>query len=325
MNTITNINTISHRGIVCIDTFPLELVWAKSNTVLECSNCLTYATFKNVLVGLCRNCAMYSYNGKYGNGFYNYPYSDRFNNEIDVCFGNIHPLNILNIKGVEYPQTALNYKNTYSIYNLSLSSKTDLSLLLQDPYNIYGLYDFQKYYNCDIEVLDIILTKIKEHKTLFNIWNTKYYNKCLDIEKFFKVSEEDYKLQNEITNNNTNTNNNNNTINSPKYMCSYCNTYKFKNELKKCGKCNIPRYCSIACQIRDWNMEHKVNCIYSTSYERENTSEDTSNDESEDTSNDESEDTSEDESEDTSNDESEDTSNDTIETYIDDENDNKYL
>jgi hypothetical protein len=40
-----NINTITYRGIVCIDTFPLELVWAKANTVLECHNCLEYATF----------------------------------------------------------------------------------------------------------------------------------------------------------------------------------------------------------------------------------------------------------------------------------------
>ena len=62
------IGTITHRGIVCIDTFPLELVWGKSSTVLECPNCLDYATFKNVLIGLCKNCALYSYNGKYGNG-----------------------------------------------------------------------------------------------------------------------------------------------------------------------------------------------------------------------------------------------------------------
>ena len=59
-----SINTITHRGIVCIDTFPKELIWGKQQTALECPNCLHYATYKNILVGLCKNCASYSYNNK---------------------------------------------------------------------------------------------------------------------------------------------------------------------------------------------------------------------------------------------------------------------
>ena len=174
-----HIKTITYRGIVCIDTFPLELVWGKANTVLECNNCLAYATFKNVLVGLCRNCDMYSYNDKYGKGFYNYPYCDPDNDELSYCFGSINPLHILHIKGVEYPQKALNDSNTYSIYNLSLSSNNELSLLVKPPFNMYGLHDFQQYYKCNIEGINIIIDKIKEHKTTFDIWSTHYYNTCL--------------------------------------------------------------------------------------------------------------------------------------------------
>ena len=257
-----NINTITYRGIVCIDTFPLELVWGKSYTVLECNNCLEYATFKNVLVGLCKNCALYSYNGKYGNGFYKYPYSDISNDEFSYCFGAIHPLHILSIKGIEYPQIAINYSDTYSIYNLSLSSKNELSLLLKPPFNIYGLSNFQHYYNCDIEVLHMIIDKIKEHKLTFDIWSNKYYTDCLTIEKFYKVSAEDYKIQNDIENKNgeNGENDDNHGDSKPKYPCSYCNIYKIKTELKKCSKCYDVRYCSIACQIRDWNAEHKTNC-----------------------------------------------------------------
>ena len=249
MNTIQILKTINYRGIECIDTFPVELIWSKSGTVLECSNCLTYATFKNILVGLCKNCAMYSYNYKYGSGFYKYPYSNIFNNEIELCFGNIHPLNILHIEGVEYPQAALKCENTYSIYNLSLSSKNELALLLQEPFNIYSINDFQKYYNCNIDILDMIINKVVEHRISFNIWSNDYYNKCLDIEKFFKVSKEDYEIQVNI-----------NTINNNKYKCYYCNVYKFKHELKKCSNCYSLRYCSIACQARDWIEHHKLEC-----------------------------------------------------------------
>lgn len=257
MNTINTINTITHRGILCIDTFPLELVWGKSHTVLECNNCLEYATFKNVLVGLCINCAMHSYSGKYGNGFFNFPSSNNFNNEISLCFGNIHPLHILNIKGVEYKQKALNNFESYSIYNLSLSSLDELAFLCTSPFNIYGLYEFQKHYNCDLEVLQMILDKVKEHKLTFNIWNNEYYAKCLKIEHFFKTSYEDYKIQNEIANENEN---NKNNLNKRKYPCSYCNTYKLKIDLKKCSRCGNSRYCSIACQTRDWKNDHKLDC-----------------------------------------------------------------
>ena len=245
-----NINTITYRGIVCIDTFPLELVWGKTDTVLECNNCLTYATFKNVLVGLCLNCANNSYNGKYGKGFYNYPYSDFNNNDISYCFGAIHPLHILNIKGLEYPQTALNSIESYTIYNLSLSSKHELSLLLKPPFNMYGLIDFKDYYKCDHEVLHMIVDKINELKISFNIWSNKYYTDCLDIEKFYKVSDEDYKIENIIYD----------TLVKTKYSCFYCNMYKYKEDLKKCGKCYSVRYCSIACQSRDWDAKHKTEC-----------------------------------------------------------------
>ena len=250
-----NIKTITYRGIVCIDTFPLELVWGKTHTVLECNNCLSYATFKNVLVGLCKNCAIYSYNGKYGNGFYNYPYSDVTNSNISYCFGDIHPLHIIHIEGLEYPQKAVNNFESYSIYNLSLVSNNELSLLLTNPFNIYSLYYFQHYYNCDIEVLHMIIDKIKEHKMSFNIWSSKYYNECLAIEKFYKVITEDYKIKNE--NDIDSDSDSNEKI---KYPCSYCNTYKLKKELKKCSNCHNVKYCGVACQSRDWKIVHKLKC-----------------------------------------------------------------
>ena len=115
------INTVTHRGIVCIDTFPKELVWGKKDTALECSNCLAYATYKNVLVGLCKNCAVFSYDSKYGNGFTSFPYTNNAYNDIAMCFGNIHPEQIINMKGLDYKQAHIDEAYSYSIYNLSLS------------------------------------------------------------------------------------------------------------------------------------------------------------------------------------------------------------
>ena len=180
------INTITYRGIVCIDTFPKELVWGEKNTALECSNCLAYATYKNILVGLCKNCAKFSYDYKYGNGFISFPYSNYSSNEISMCFGNIHPDQIVNIKGLDYKQEAINYKHSYSIYNLSLSTNDELYLLLNQNFNCYGLPEYQSYYNCDIEVLYMIIDKIVQHKLTFNLWSKKYYDECLEIEKFYK-------------------------------------------------------------------------------------------------------------------------------------------
>ena len=262
MDTIYNIDTIEYRGIVCINTFPKELIWCKTGTVLECNNCLHYATFKNILVGLCKNCAIYKYNGKYGNGFLTFPYSNELR-DISTCFGGIHPYELLHIKGLEYPQKAINQKNAYTIYNLSLCNVKDLSLLLTDPYNIYGLYEIQNYYKCDIEVLQMIIDKIKIHKLSFNIWSREYYTKCIEIETFYRNTEDDTPLN--INNSIINSINNN----IEKYKCNYCHIYKYKKELKKCSYCsrnnrnnihNHIRYCSIACQKRDWDEIHKFEC-----------------------------------------------------------------
>jgi len=242
-----SINTITHRGIVCIDTFPKELIWGQKNTALECSNCLHYATYKNILVGLCNNCALYSYNNKYGKGFINYPYTTNNTNEIAMCFGNIHPNQILDIKGLDYKQEALNYNHSYTIYNLSLSTKDELDLLLNKNFICYGLPEFQQYYNCDFEVLCMIIDKIIDHKLKFNIWSKEYYDECLQIETFYK-NNTDYELNTRAKSKN-------------KYQCRYCKSYKYKKELKKCSKCLTIYYCSISCQSRDWKEQHKLECI----------------------------------------------------------------
>ena len=50
----------------------------------------------------------------------------------------------------------------------------------------------------------------------------------------------------------------NETINV-KSICEYCKLYKYKHQLKKCGRCKLVSYCSVACQKRDWNNPNELN------------------------------------------------------------------
>ena len=68
-NLLDNLKIVTYRGIKCINTFPLELVWGKQNSCLECKNCSEYATYNNIIIGMCINCAEHYYNGKYGSGY----------------------------------------------------------------------------------------------------------------------------------------------------------------------------------------------------------------------------------------------------------------
>lgn len=133
---------------------------------------------------------------------------------------------------------------TYSIYNLSLISETDLL-----SFNIDYIENIKQYYKCNNDIYKIIIDEIIKLKNTieFNIWSNEYYSECILLERFFK-------------------NINENNINKPikYYNCNYCKSSKPKKELKKCGKCKLIYYCSFACQIRDWNNTiepHKFICI----------------------------------------------------------------
>ena len=45
-----------------------------------------------------------------------------------------------------------------------------------------------------------------------------------------------------------------------KYNCEYCKICKPKIQLQKCSNCYCAKYCSIACQTRDWKLKHKTTC-----------------------------------------------------------------
>jgi hypothetical protein len=253
---------IIHRNIKCASTIPKELIWGKPNTVLECKNCIHYASYKNVLVGICYNCAI-TYGYYYGAGFNktkDYKNSS-FSNEF--LFGGINPAEIdfSYLPNNEYTQVAIENEDAYSVYNLAQTSQSDFDILINNinrtSLDNYGWQEFKNKYSKpndeNDENIDILINKINELRLQFNQWSPEFLERCLEIENAFKNNS----LQNE---------NNLLYFEEPfeiKKQCAYCKQYKVRKDLKKCGKCKEVRYCSLICQKRHWNCEydaHRQTC-----------------------------------------------------------------
>ena len=43
-------------------------------------------------------------------------------------------------------------------------------------------------------------------------------------------------------------------------VCSYCFAENESSSLKRCSGCKVPRYCSAACQKKDWTSIHQKEC-----------------------------------------------------------------
>lgn len=290
-----NLSIVTHRGIQCISTFPKELVWGPLKTVLECANCIEYASYNNILIGLCKNCASFTYKGKYGCG-----YEDILKEEeeyeqdkIPVAFGNlktndvINKLNLMKNANGEYilPPSSIqiynNVNNSYhifSVYDMVIKlSKNDIKLLTKK--NNYSWIELYKYYFNDLHFIfnndddefeiDLLCVldatkKIQNKYKLINqsgeiinenvdkiLFNAEFYKECSDYELMFRKTElEKIKEKNLLDI----------YFNFNKKKCGYCNIYKPKEYLKKCEGCEFCYYCSVACQTRDWQNNHKKYC-----------------------------------------------------------------
>jgi len=304
--TLANLKVVTYRGIKCISTIPKELIFGISSTVLECVNCMVYATDPRtkILIGICTNCAM-DYNelhnniDKYGCGYY-FNLQGKCSHETPFAFGNlatndvITRLNIIADKS-DYEQVANKSQDTYSIYNIAMLSDDDFNLFKKlVETNIIVSKQMQHYYCCEDEVITIgIMPAIKALRkkftelyrvsnvdNLYNLhsldlmFNADVYSDCLTVEKYFKVvipspesrANRSYRAANsdDATSESTASTASASAFASTsavKFCCNYCNKYKYRYELKKCGQCKTVRYCSIACQSLDWKATHKHICM----------------------------------------------------------------
>ena len=261
---------ITYRDIKCASTIPKELIWGKPNTVFECKNCMYYASYKNVLVGICYNCAE-TYEFKYGKGFNK---TKDYENEYlpnELLFGGINPADIdfSYLPNNEYTQVAIENEDAYSVYNLAKTSQRDFDLLINNinrtSLDNYGWQEFNKKYSKtndeNDENIDILINKINELRLQFNQWSPEFLDKCAKIEKFFKRNQAN---NIHILDTDVNAIQERNELSIEiKEKCAYCKEYKIRKDLKKCSKCKEVKYCSINCQKRHWKAEtdsHRQNC-----------------------------------------------------------------
>ena len=271
---------IIHRNIKCASTIPKELIWGKPNTVFECKNCIHYASIKNVLVGICYNCAE-AYEFKYGHGFNktkDYKNESLPNESLpnELLFGGINPADIdfSYLPNNEYTQVAIENEDAYSVYNLAKTPIKDLDLLFS-KYIIpetdnYGWKEFKKIYSFpnddNDEILYMLLIKIDELQTKFDQWNPEFLKRCAKIEKFFKRNQANniHILDTDVDADADAMQERNELSIEIKEQCCYCKEYNIRKDLKKCSKCKEVKYCSINCQKRHWsdaNNGHRQNCL----------------------------------------------------------------
>jgi len=281
ISSFPDIKIVKYRGIDCISTIPLELIWGKKGTCLECNICLNYAIDpkSKILIGLCYICAE-TYDYKYGCGYFEN--LDGYE-AIPTAFGGLKTGDVIdkvhiitNYKIGQY-QIANNIEHIWSIYDMVIRlSKNDINLLTKK--NNYGWQEYYKNYEnnggYDLEIdLDAIINTVQYLQILYDIidiegniindtldtllFNKEFYNYCFEFQMNFpenvKANIDDNMQSNKLFN----------------YYCEYCNINKPKKKLKKCSKCNCVRYCSIACQTRDWKLKHKNICSSIQSHEGE--------------------------------------------------------
>ena len=268
---LPDIKIITVRGIKCISTIPSELIWGKKNRCLECNNCLKNAIdpISKVLIGLCYICAEH-YNYKYGCGYFEN--LDGYES-IPTAFGGLATKDVIdkvqeltNYKINQY-QIANNPYHSWSIYDMIIKlSNNDINLLTKK--NNYGWQHFYKHYEINNEyrlekdldtIIDIVCSLQKYYEITDNegnilsnkvdslLFNKEFYEDCTQ----FQLTYPETKL---------NLNQTSHMSNLYKYNCEYCKICKPKIQLQKCSSCYSAKYCSIACQTRDWKLKHKTTC-----------------------------------------------------------------
>ena len=266
-----DIKIITVRGIKCISTIPSELVWGKKGRCLECNNCLKNAIdpISKVLIGLCYICAEH-YDYKYGCGYFEN--LDGYE-AIPSSFGGLNTKDVidkvqeLTNHKIEQYQIANNLYHSWSIYDMTIRlSNNDINLLTKK--NNYGWQEFYKHYAIDYnyglekdldDLINIVCSLQKYYEITDDegniitkkvdslLFNKEFYDDCNDYQLAFpenKIILSDYSQ----------------STNLYKYNCEYCKICKPKKQLQKCSRCYIAKYCSIACQTRDWKIKHKNTC-----------------------------------------------------------------
>lgn len=250
-----------------ISTFPPELTWPPlPNTILECANCMVYGCYRGVLIGPCRNCAD-EYEGQYGVGlFLNARETDQMGDSDDwqpLAFGQLHPDRVKSmidqslgptgyaINSGMYDRHDLDLfpcciarRDAYSVYNLAaLTTAFERDLLKVDDLIGAGYTGF------DAETLGSFLSAVAALALQYNDYTTRtFFYACKRLEQYYK---EEFFMRAQAAAAAA-------AKNAADARCTYCQ----QPSKAKCSRCRRVRYCSYACQQRDWVITHRDECEY---------------------------------------------------------------
>ena len=285
LDTTENITIKTVRGRNVISTMPDEWVFGRANTLLECSACMTNASWRGVLLGLCEDCA-YEYHGKDGLGFPKKEYLHAMPScSSGAPFGfycgfgpNVsRKINELITGTMTTISTAIHHDDAYSFYRLAemkKNSPSDFALLTKSMFgkqNLAFRYNFQEgaaehegaaqdehegasasedeRWKGIQAVLELLTQEFDPHSLAFFVKCEKMeeqWNECSEAKTQEDVDSQ-LQVKEEMKAEKK----------RAKISCQHCGQH-IKTLL--CSACKSVRYCSVACQHQDWKLGHKDRC-----------------------------------------------------------------
>ncbi len=262
------------RGKYVISSIPDAMVFGIPGTLLECQQCMDNASWRGVLLGACQECqqkysgegiligfdekvhddAMPGYSNAAPFGFY-CGYAPNVCDKIDKILEQVEDSRIPS------EPRAIKHQDVYSFYGLASLNVDDFPLIYEE-YSCEAFYDRYNIQSDDTEDKrhDAIVDTIDVLRYKFDPFSKEFFNKCEKMEKewimcpdattqeevFIALGKEQEQEKEEKDKN------------VLEKQCHYCGDIK---PLKKCGKCKSIRYCSVACQSRDWSKGGAYACL----------------------------------------------------------------
>jgi len=257
LNTTDNLQIKQVRGKYVISTMPKEWEFGQANTLLECPMCMRDATWRGVLIGPCDACSEL-YNDVAGIGFPEKEYSHAMpGGSASAPFGyfcgfgrevcrKINEL-LLEVDAIPVNAQHIKHADAYSFYGAASMYESIIE-------SSWATHNIGLRYNCDCDSMRLssILRVLSTLAEEFDM-SADFYEHCEKMEKEWTEckhagTQED--VDAEIARK---------ELDRKKHMheCHYCGNIR---ETLLCGGCKSIRYCSVACQHRDWKMGGAYSC-----------------------------------------------------------------
>jgi len=271
------------RGKYVINSMMDDLVFGIPGTLLECQECMDNATWRGVLIGPCSTCAD-KYNKHFksrrslGCGYKEKESADAMpiDDEWRVMPFGYRPIivgsigdkvckkisKLLDDNGDNIPSQprAIKTDDAYSFYGLAKLSQEAYDLMLNTP-DAFAFFAAKYHINYGI----VSKRFVGINKTLdslaheFDSDDMEFYKKCEKMEKEWILCK-DATTQKEVDREMMSDEKKTEMENKKKVLkpCDYCWDIK---ETKVCSKCKSVRYCSVACQSKDWSKGGAYACL----------------------------------------------------------------